>query len=125
MGSPSTKHILIIEDSVDLQALLSRLLAKQGYIVSKAYNGQEALDVLSAMKTLPDLILLDIMMPVMDGFVFRQEMQKDLRLNSIPVVVMSADSHPRSKDETLKAAAFMRKPVDIDDLLKIAEKLSA
>lgn len=125
MENTTAKHILIVEDSVDLQALLARLLTKQGYTVTRALNGQEGLDVLHRMTAPPHLILLDIMMPVMDGFVFRQEMQKDPGLASIPVIVMTADSQPESKAHQLHAAALLKKPLDMDQLLAIAARLSA
>ena len=125
MEVTNTKHILIVEDSVDLQALLGRLLTKQGYRVSKAMNGQEGLDLLHSMDKLPSLILLDIMMPVMDGFVFRQELEKEPRLSSIPIVVMTADSQPEAKALTLHADALLKKPLDMNRLLEVAARLSA
>lgn len=119
------KHILIVEDSIDLQVLLARLLAKEGYTSTRAMNGQEGLDILRSSLELPALILLDIMMPVMDGLAFRRELQKDPRLAAIPVVVMTADSHPETKAAALHAKALLRKPIDIDHLLEIAARVIA
>ncbi len=101
------KHILIIEDSTDLQALMGRLFKSEGYTVSQALNGREALDFLKSTTELPSLILLDIMMPVMDGFEFRNEQRKDSRLASIPVVVMTADSEPQKKLCNLEPVIFL------------------
>ena len=119
------KHLLIIEDSPDLQMLLQQLFKREGYLISQAFNGQEALDLLNKMSEPPALIFLDLMMPVMDGFVFRHEQQKDPRISKIPVVVMSADSHPEVKAESLHASGYVRKPLDMKKLIEIAARLSA
>ncbi len=75
------------------------------------------------MSTPPNAILLDIMMPVMDGITFRDEQRKDPRLADIPVVVMTADSHPESKAARLQVQDFIRKPVDVPQLLAIIERV--
>lgn len=125
MMNDMKKHILIVEDSTDLQELLARILGRQGYTVSRAYNGQQGLDALRTMPELPAFILLDLMMPVMDGFGFRQEQRKDPRLASIPVVVMTADSDPEIKSQQLGAHSFFRKPLlDVANFLEVAKALT-
>jgi CheY-like chemotaxis protein len=124
MEQKKTKHILVIEDARDLQLLLGRLLEREGYTVSHAYNGQEALNLLrsSAMEP-PSLILLDIMMPVMDGLQFRQEQQKDPLLASIPVIAMTAFANPEGWAQKLGVTTLLKKPVSADVLLDLIEKL--
>jgi CheY-like chemotaxis protein len=75
---------------VDLPA---QVFVVENYLVSRAVNGQKALDLLHSMKELPSLILLDITMPVMDGIEFRQEQKRDPRLAKIPVIVMTVDRY--------------------------------
>ena len=119
-------RILIVEDSEDLQDLLGQLFKREGYDLMQAYNGQEALNLLSSMPTLPSLILLDIMMPVMDGIEFRSQQKKDLRLSAIPVVVMSADSNAKAKALQMEIDNLVLKPIrDINKLLELVEKVSA
>lgn len=120
------KNILIVEDSPDLQDLLGQLFSSEGYTLFQAYNGQQALDILHEMPQLPALILLDIMMPVMDGIEFREKQSKDAKLANIPVVVMSADSNSQAKALQLSANGVVRKPIkDIEQLLKLAERFSS
>ena len=116
------KHILVVEDSPDLQALLVRLLEGEGYEMSRAYNGREALELLQSMTQLPSFILLDIMMPVMDGIEFRREQLADPRLAKVPVVVMSADADPQGKAKQLRVANVVRKPISVDQVLEIAAR---
>ena len=92
-----------------------------GYAVSAAGNGQEALIALRAGGSRPDLILLDLMMPIMNGFEFREEQLKDAQLAPIPVVLISADSDVKGKAARLSTAAFMGKPIKIEALLDVIE----
>src|SRR5690606_10740757 len=92
------KKILIVEDDPEIREALVELLESEGYWVDCKINGQDALDYLQEEasprgKGLPSIILLDLMMPVMDGWRFRAEQQKDPVLNQVPIVVMSADSN--------------------------------
>ncbi len=119
------KHVLIIEDSQDLQFLLGRLFQKAGYTLSQAYDGQQALDMLISMSEKPSFILLDIMMPVMDGVAFREAQKKDPTLAHIPVVIMTADSDPDIRAKQLGVTYFFPKPIrSIDSLLEVAAKLT-
>jgi signal transduction histidine kinase/CheY-like chemotaxis protein len=81
-------HVLIVDDEEDAQDLLTKMLTKRGWKTEVANNGQEALDKANSNK--PSLILLDLMMPVMDGFAFMREIQKNKDLKNIPVVVVTA-----------------------------------
>lgn len=126
MKNNSKKHILIVEDSKDIQSLLAQLFEGEGYALSQAYNGQQALDMLRAMPEPPAMILLDLMMPVMDGFAFRHEQEKDPKLAIIPVAVMTADANIQSKSMKIGAAAYVKKPVsDIETLLEVTARLTS
>ena len=113
----STKHILIIEDDKDILEVLKDLLESEGYQVSTAENGQEAMDLLEKIPSLPGLILVDLMMPIMDGFQFREKQKNHPRVKNIPVVVMSADGHIEQKRERIGVTVFLKKPLDLDFVL--------
>lgn len=118
------KKILIVEDSMDIQIPLRQLFEVEGYIVDFATNGLEALDVLKSGSDLPAIILLDIMMPVMDGFEFRNQQIADPRISHIPVIIMSADANIKAKQSKIGAKHYLRKPINIDDLLDVVKKFA-
>jgi CheY-like chemotaxis protein len=126
MEKENKKHILIVEDSPDLQDLLGQLFKSEGYRVSQSMNGQQALDTLCTMPELPSLILLDLMMPVMDGFAFREKQMQNQKLASIPVIVMTADANPHAKALQLGMENIIKKPINnLDHLLEVASHLSS
>jgi CheY-like chemotaxis protein len=110
-------YILIVEDDFDIREALTQILEEEGYAVRGAANGREALDVASD-GAIPKLILLDLMMPVMNGWQFRAEQLKDPRLASVPVLVISADPHVQPKAASLGVAGLLKKPISLDDLLQ-------
>jgi CheY-like chemotaxis protein len=110
-------QILVVEDDKDICRNLKKLLESEGYTVSCAGNGQEALDFLHGADRLPRLIILDLMMPIMDGFQFRDAQDKVARLASIPVIIMTADGHVDEKKMRTRATAALRKPADVDTIL--------
>ncbi|MCY1014963.1 response regulator [Pyxidicoccus sp. MSG2] len=112
-----SRRILVVEDDVYIRDSIRELLEDEGHTVVCAENGAQAFAELETMRHSPDLILLDLMMPVKDGFQFRTEQRADARFAHIPVVVMSADPHLESRRSVLDARAYLRKPVDIDLLL--------
>ena len=116
------KLILIVEDDCDVAQSLAEVLEISGYCTAIAANGREALDHLQK-NTHPDLILLDMMMPVMNGWQFREEQRKVPALDSIPVVVVTADGDARGKAAAIQAAGHLRKPVTIDSLLNEVERV--
>jgi CheY-like chemotaxis protein len=93
--------------------------------VRRGINGREALDQLGKAETLPDLILLDLMMPVMDGWEFRGAQKSDPALAHIPVVLISAHVDVRSAAAKMEVAAWLKKPIDFGDVLKVVERLAA
>ena len=109
-------NILLVEDDFDMRDALIPILEYEGHRVVGAANGREALERLRTGPK-PSLILLDLMMPVMNGAEFRAEQLRDPALASIPVVVVSADPAARSKAKVMGAVACVEKPLDIDKLL--------
>jgi CheY-like chemotaxis protein len=110
------RRILIVEDDLDIRDVLTQVLEYEGFEVAAASNGREALDYLRSHPK-PGLILLDLMMPVMDGWQFRSEQQQDEQLSSIPVVILSADGNAYQKAAIIRAAGYLKKPVELETLL--------
>jgi len=96
--------------------MMAQLLSLEGFRAASVANGREALDYLQDAET-PRLILLDLMMPVMDGWEFRRLQQADPALRSVPVIVLSALDQARATG--LDATAFLKKPLDFDRLLAL------
>lgn len=120
------KHILIVDDSPDFLALLVQLFESSGYKVSRAVDGLRALETLQTIDTPPALILLDIMMPVMNGIELITQLKSSPKLASIPVIVMTADNNFKSGSMGLPVAGFFLKPIgDVELLVSTVEKLSA
>lgn len=116
-----TGVVLLVEDDADVRFMLSMILEAEGYQVATAADGREALDQLRT-RSRPSLILLDLMMPVMDGWRFRAEQQQDPALASIPVVVISAADGVPQKAASIGAAGYLRKPIDFDALLDMVRR---
>jgi signal transduction histidine kinase len=116
------KRILIVEDDRAVVETLGGLLEEEGYEILRASDGREALDRLQG-DVAPDLILLDLRMPVMDGWTFRNAQKRVSHLAPIPVVAMSADATSRA--QAISADAFLRKPLDLDDLLATIRRVLA
>lgn len=117
----SSKAVLVVDDDADIRSTVREILEDEGYRVTDAANGFEALRQLREGSA-PNLILLDLSMPVMSGSEFRFEQRKDPSLASIPVVVVSAVGSLDMKVAPLEAAAFLRKPVQLDELLGVVER---
>jgi CheY-like chemotaxis protein len=107
--------ILIIEDDEDIGTVLTEVLSDSGYRVARARNGREGLA--AAQRERPALILLDLMMPIMDGWQFREEQMKRPDLASVPVVLMTADGRTAARAKELDATGFVAKPISEDSLL--------
>ena len=115
--------ILVIEDDRDLRRNMQRLLEGEGYIVVLAENGLVALDHLQNTTEFPDLILLDLMMPIMDGFQFREAQERSLEFGAIPVVILTADGHTDEKRMKTGAVAALRKPASVSSILDTITKV--
>jgi CheY-like chemotaxis protein len=118
-----TKRILIVEDDNSIRELLVELLQSEGYEVNAAVNGLEGLKYLQTQQN-PDLILIDLMMPVMDGYTFRTEQLKNKNWSGIPTVVMSAEANAKEKMKEYHITAFLSKPVELDTILDTVERFS-
>jgi CheY-like chemotaxis protein len=120
---PSTdKIVLIVDDDVPVRQMLARALTFERFVVIEAGNGQEALSLLRTGRR-PDAIVLDLRMPVMDGWAFRLVQQADPAIAAIPVVVLSgADSH---RFPELAAVAALEKPVAIAQLTNCLHQVFA
>ncbi len=116
-------QILVVEDDAAIRALVSEVLRDDGYEVSEATNGAEALEYVGGHR--PDLIVLDLMMPVMDGWTFVEECSRCARCSEVPIVVTSA-SHdlPRTADKlrSYGVRTCLAKPFDVDGLLALVER---
>jgi CheY-like chemotaxis protein len=114
--------ILVVEDDLAAAEALSYLLELQGYRIVTATQGREALDRMAERR--PDLVLSDIMMPVMDGLELAAEIQRRPELAGLPVVLMSA-AHEVLQRAGALAAALLPKPLDFHRLLRVLRELLA
>jgi CheY-like chemotaxis protein len=116
--------VLVVEDDADTREAMRSVLEVYGYTVVTAADGSEALEQLhKGLK--PCLILLDLMMPGMDGFEFVNEKRQDPRISAIPVVIYSGHHDAKSNAERLGAQGYFQKPVDVDNLVSLVEKYRA
>ena len=115
--------VLVVEDDKDIRKNMNRLLTLEGYRVVLAENGQVALDFLQSAVELPSLIILDLMMPVMDGFEFREIQATQSKFAKIPVIIMTAEGHINEKKMRTHASDAIRKPADIDTILQAVKKV--
>lgn len=116
------KKILIVEDDTSIRELLVEIFESEGYNVASTINGLEGIKALE--ENIPDLILMDVTMPVMDGYAFRQEQLKNPNWDSIPVLAMSAQEQGREKLKDYGITNFISKPLELDHLLETVRILS-
>lgn len=116
-------HILFVEDDRDLRDSVTEVLEQAGYSVTPARDGAHALACLRRIPERPDLILLDIQMPNMDGYEFRREQLRSPEHAAIPVAVISADENAKDKMASLGLEEFLRKPITIAELLKLTTRV--
>ncbi|MDD4975589.1 MAG: response regulator [Bacteriovorax sp.] len=117
-GHLNNKCILVIEDNKEIQDSLKMALEVEGYKVFTADNGKEGMEILGKIPT-PCMILLDLMMPIMNGWEFVDAISKDIMLSTIPIVVVSAFG---DKKGTPKTDGYIQKPIDLDALLNTVSK---
>ena len=118
----SKKHILIVDDEAALRQVLEDRLLDEGFIVTKAVNGKEGLSL--ALEKRPDLILLDIMMPELNGYQVCKKIKEDDSLKNIPVVMLTAKAQESDKFWGLETGAddYITKPFEFKSLLKTITK---
>src|SRR6267143_2618705 len=119
------KRVLVVDDDPDIRELLFTALEDEGFEVVPAENGREALAIIKTFR--PDVIVLDLMMPVMDGWQFANELRaRDEGDEDIPLVLLSAARDLKTHAKALAAADIIEKPFDLSELLpKIARIASA
>jgi CheY-like chemotaxis protein len=109
------RHILVVDDNPDLRAILRELLEEEGCCVYEAADGKMALEILRSL--VPDLIVLDLVMPVMDGWTFYAELQNDPRVARVPVAFLSG-----AEDVRLSPPAHvLKKPITLTSLLGLLQ----
>ena len=112
--------VLVVEDDAMVRSLLRDFLELLGCAVHLTANGREALEHLQHMR--PDLVLLDFMMPVMDGRTFAMAVRRDGRTADLPIVLMSASPDAAEVGRDVRARAVLRKPFDLDELAGVVEQ---
>jgi CheY-like chemotaxis protein len=115
-ASDTANSILVVDDDQDIRESLADLLRDEGYAVDTACNGQEALEKMRTAP-LPDLVIVDLMMPVVDGLVFRARQKADPALASIPVVLLTASGRIREIAGSFAFDDCVPKPIGISHLL--------
>lgn len=116
------KNILIIDDSLEIQQLLRLLLESRGYHIDCTSNGEEALTLLGLSENVPDVILLDLQMPVMGGLSFLRSRQNDAKLRDIPIVLMSGEDDVINTGKLGHVADVLKKPFNMVSVLKSVER---
>ena len=109
----------MVDDDPDILEALSEILESEGFAIQQARNGQEALESLE--KVSPNLILLDLMMPVMDGWEFAEKMRRRVDWSQIPVIVLSADRNIGGRARELGALGYLAKPFELSALLSLVQ----
>lgn len=120
-GEPWSRRILVVDDEAGIRALLVDFLEMEGFVVDAAVHGAEALDIAGAHR--PDLVLLDLMMPVMDGRQFAERCRRTPALAAVPIVLMSAAPDGRAVSREIGAWGFLPKPFDFDDLAQVLRRV--
>lgn len=115
----SAPRVLVVEDEPSIRDAVAEVLAMEGYAVRTAANGAEALEAIQG--ELPRLIVLDMRMPVMDGWAFAQELSE--RGLGIPILVLTAAHNARNWAQEVGAAGYLPKPFDVVELIDAVEKL--
>ena len=122
MADGDCERVLVVEDNPEVREAIVDLLDDSGYQTSTAANGREAIDRLLAGER-PNVILLDLMMPVMDGFQFRAAQRAEPELMNIPIVVLSAHINACRVAQVLGAAAGLQKPFKMTELVETLDRV--
>jgi two-component system chemotaxis response regulator CheY len=122
-GNPSssrwvaTGRVLIVEDDTDIRETVCEVLTELGFVVDTQANGREAMDWLRASPAnRPDVVVLDLLMPVMDGYEFIDAVRSDPSLSKLPIVLSTA-VRPLQDDSPISGIAIVRKPYELEELL--------
>ena len=116
------RRVLVVEDDQNIRSFVAEALVWEGYEVQEAADGYQALAVLGEWRA--DLVVLDLMMPCCDGWMFRAEQLDRDDLATIPIVVMSAAHEAQREGDKLQATAIVPKPFELDRLLATVERVA-
>ena len=118
-----SRHILVVEDTIDLRINIIELLHMEGYEVSWAAHGKQAIQLLEKIK--PQLIITDLLMPELDGFELIEYVREQTRWKKIPILVFTAMPAHENEMKVLKLGAnsYLKKPSTLDELLTEVKKL--
>lgn len=117
----SDQYILLVEDDLDISEAVESILKEEGYNIKCVFNGKEALEFLSSSPQNPSLILLDIMMPYMNGYEFREEQLKNAKISEIPTIILSAAGQHEDIDK-LHFQECLKKPLDLETLIDVVKR---
>ncbi len=117
------RTVLLVEDFEDNRFMMRRLLEMSGYQVVEAVNGQEAVDI--SQRTLPDLILMDLSLPLLDGLTATRRIRTRPEMEKVPIVAVSAHDTADFHAEALAAGCneYVTKPIDFDELEELLKRL--
>ncbi len=114
-------RILVVDDDSGVRDFLNAILTKKGFEVEEAGDGKEALSKVAKNK--PDIILLDCMMPVMDGFKVCKKLREDSKTESIPIILCTATHIAKIKEGKIKADDYIEKPFLVEELCEKISKI--
>ncbi len=125
MTEVAKPRILVVEDDPDLRRILKLQLESRDYVVIEAENGAEGFQ--SIQSEIPDCVILDLMMPVMDGFGFLKRVRSIMVTREVPILILTAseDERNRVRGFQYQANAYMSKPYDLDKLVEEVDQLMA
>ncbi|MCK9996294.1 MAG: response regulator [Candidatus Krumholzibacteria bacterium] len=125
MTEVAKPRILVVEDDPDLRRILKLQLESRDYVIIEAENGAEGFQSIQA--EIPDCVILDLMMPVMDGFGFLKRVRSIMSTREVPILILTAseDERNRVRGFQYQANAYMSKPYDLEKLTDEVEKLMA
>jgi CheY-like chemotaxis protein len=116
------RRVLVVEDERTIRQSIAGYLSDVGYTVDEAENGAEALK--SMQHAIPDVVVLDLLMPIMGGRAFVEACRQNARLGTVPVVLLSAAHDLAQATEELQPRASLAKPVDLDVLLAVVDRVT-
>jgi CheY-like chemotaxis protein len=113
-----TRRVLVVDDDADMRHAINEVLVEQGLVVDTASDGREALERAEAQR--PALVILDITLPILDGYAVAASLQR--RYGRLPILAMTADGRAPQKARRVGAYAYLRKPFELDDLVRMVER---
>ena len=120
MVTMAQPRILVVDDDTSIRSFVEMALDSEGYVVSTATNGAQALAVTDQVQ--PDLILLDMRMPIMDGWTFARRYREKSSEPKAPIVVITAATDAGERAAEIQADGYLGKPFDLDELLGLVER---